>query len=504
MAAQPETVVPAPQGEGLSIAIIGTGFSGLCAAIQLKRDGFENFTMFETGDDVGGVWRENTYPGAACDVPWHLYSYSFENRTGFTCPYPEQPEILEYQRHCARKHDLYPHIRFHSTVESAHFDDVQGVWQVTTDDGVTRAFDVLISGVGQLSRPSWPDIPGQDEFTGHSFHSAEWEHDYDLSGKRVAVIGTGASAIQFVPEIAKEVGHMAVFQRSAPYLLPRFQRQYGTVNRWLFKNFPRYRDVFRHSLRVVADASVPAFHNQSRLSRVFEGWWRHHLNSQVKDPELRRKLTPDYPIGCKRILFSSNYYPALAQDNVDLVTDGIERITPNGVLDKNGVEHEVDVIIYGTGFKATEFLSPMEIRGSGGKQLSERWATGAEAYLGITVDGFPNLFMCYGPNTNLGGNSIIYMIECQVEYIRQCLHKLSQPGVQAMDVKPEVVREYNRELQAELGETVWSWGCSSWYHTADGRITNNWPGTNVRYRHLTDHVNLSDYRLIEAPVENAA
>lgn len=495
MAAQPETITNADAGSRPRIAIIGTGFSGLCAAIQLKQDGFDNLTLFERGDDVGGVWRENTYPGAACDVPWHLYSFSFEHRTDFSCPYPEQPEILEYQRFCARKYGIYPHIRFNTAVEAADFDDDKGVWQVSTDQGDTHTFDVLISGVGQLSRPAWPNIEGMETFTGHTFHSAEWDHDYDLAGKRVAVIGTGASAIQFIPRIAPEVGHLAVFQRSAPYLLPRFQREYGKLNRWLFRRFPHYRDIFRMGLRVLGDASAPAFHQQSRLSRLIHAWSRHHLRSQVRDPELRRKLTPDYPIGCKRVLFASDYYPALTRDNVDLITDPIQRITPNGIVTADGTEHTVDAIIYGTGFKATDFLAPMAIRGRGGRRLADRWSEGAEAYLGITVDDFPNLFLCYGPNTNLGGNSIIYMIECQVNYIRQCVRKLSEPDTQAMDVRPEVIRDYNNKLQDELADTVWSWGCSSWYHTADGRITNNWPGTNTRYHELTASVDLNNYRV---------
>lgn len=478
-----------------SIAIIGTGFSGLCAAIQLKRDGFENITIFERGDDVGGVWRENTYPGAACDVFWQLYSFSFERGTGFTCPYPEQPEILEYQRHCARKYDIYPHIRFNTAVEAADFDDASGSWNLITDDGNSHDFDVVISGVGQLSRPGWPTIEGMDSFAGHSFHSAEWDHDYDLGGKRVAVIGTGASAIQFIPRIAPEVAHMDVFQRSAPYLLPRFQREYGPINRWLFRTFPQYRDIFRVSIRWLGDLFASAFHNQSRLSRLLHGWSRLHLKHQVKDPELREKLTPDYPIGCKRVLFASEYFPALTRDNVNLITTAIERITENGVVTADGVEHEVDTIIYGTGFKATEFLAPMTICGRNGRSLADRWAQGAEAYLGITVDDFPNLFLCYGPNTNLGGNSIIYMIECQVEYIRQCMRQLRDAGVKTLDVRPESIRDYNLKIQGELENTVWSWGCSSWYHTADGRITNNWPGTNHRYRRETAQLDVDDYRV---------
>ena len=480
---------------GPSIAIIGAGFSGLCTAIQLKHAGFNDFRIFEAGDEVGGVWRENTYPGAACDVPWHLYSFSFEPHTNYSCPYPEQPEILAYQKYCADKYGIYPHIEFNARIAAADFDDDAKQWTLTRENGETEVYDAVIFGVGQLSRPGWPNIPGRDKFAGHSFHSAEWDHDYDLNGKRVAVIGTGASAIQFVPEIAKQVEHLTVFQRTAPYLLPRFQRQYGKINRWLFRHLPRYRDIFRLGIFGLAEASVPAFNDQSRLSKIFKAWSRHHLKSQIKDPVLRDKLTPDYPIGCKRILFSSNYFPALARDNVHLETGNISRITAEGVVTDDGTTHAVDTIIYGTGFKATEFLAPIKVTGRDNQSLEQRWANGAEAYKGVTVDGFPNMFVMYGPNTNLGGNSIIFMIECQTTYVVDCVKKLAESSARSMEVRSDVIEQFNRELQEELNQTVWSWGCASWYHTADGRITNNWPGTNTRYMRLTHAADMENYKL---------
>jgi len=476
-----------------TIAIIGAGFSGLCTAIRLKEAGFTNFTLFEQGDDVGGVWRENTYPGAACDVPWHLYSFSFEPRTDYSCPYPEQPEILEYQRFCARKYAINSHVRLNTTVESATFDDANNLWRIETGDGQLHDFDLLVFGVGQLSRPAFPPIKGIDEFAGHSFHSAQWDHEHDLTGERVAVIGTGASAIQFIPRIAPEVAQLNVFQRTPPYILPRFQRQYGKFNRWLFRKFPHYRDIFRLGLFGAGEASVPAFNDQSKLAVALRWWAKSHRNSQVKDPELREKLTPDYPIGCKRVLFSSDYYPAVARDNVDVVTTGIDHISAEGVVTEDGRTHAVDTIIYGTGFKTTEFLAPIQITGREGRSLGARWSAGAEAYLGITVDGFPNMFMCYGPNTNLGGNSIIYMIECQVQYIVDCVHRLAESDSHSMEVREDVIAEHNRKLQEKLDNTVWSWGCSSWYHTADGRITNNWPSTNTRYHQLTRKAEPRDF-----------
>lgn len=483
------------QNPGPSIAIIGAGFSGLCTAIQLKNAGFDNFTIFEKGSEVGGVWRENTYPGAACDVPWHLYSFSFEHRTDYSCPYPEQPEILEYQKFCATKYGIYPHVQFNTEVEGAHFDEATQQWQVRTGDGQSKSFNMLVTGVGQLSRPGYPKLKGIDEFSGHSFHSAEWDHAYDLKGKKVAVIGTGASAIQFVPEIAKEVAKLSVFQRTAPYLMPRFQRQYGKVNKWLFKTFPHYRDIFRYSIYGLAEASVPAFNEQSKLASLFKWVSLRHLRKSVKDVELRKKLTPDYTIGCKRILFSSNYFPALSRPNVNLVTEDISHVAPEGVVTHDGQTHAVDAIIYGTGFKATEFLAPMNITGREGVSLDTRWSKGAEAYKGITVDGFPNMFICYGPNTNLGGNSIIFMIECQVDYIVASVKKLAESQAQSMEIRSEIIEQYNRDLQNELEQSVWNQGCGSWYSNAQGRITNNWPGTNTRYRRLTKKVDLEHYKL---------
>ncbi len=478
-----------------SIAIIGTGFSGLCAAIRLKRAGFDNFVIYEKGGDFGGVWRENTYPGAACDVPWHLYSFSFEYSNQWSSRYPPQPEILKYIRACARKYGLYEHCRFNTEVESAAFDKDSGRWSVATKDGDAQEYRAVITGVGQLSRPAFPRIKGIEDFRGHSFHSALWDHDCNLKGKRVAVIGTGASAIQFIPEIAPEVSQLTIFQRSAPYILPRLNLVYGAVNKFLFRFIPRYGHLYRLFLYELGDNSIAAFNGKGLMSGLFKWWAQHHLKSQVPDPELRAKLTPDYPVGCKRVLFHSDYYPALTRDNVEVETTGISHISQKGVVTTDGVEHEVDVIIYGTGFKATEFLAPINFRGKDGQTLEERWSDGAEAYLGVSVDGFPNLFMCYGPNTNLGSNSIIFMIECQTHYITQCIRKLADGRTKYLDVKPGVLREFNDVLQDKLKASVWSAGCSSWYHTDDGRVTNNWPNKTKKYQRLTRKFRLDDYQV---------
>ncbi|MEQ9478842.1 MAG: NAD(P)/FAD-dependent oxidoreductase [Algiphilus sp.] len=478
--------------ELLDVLIIGAGFSGLGAAIQAQKQGCRRIAILEKGPDVGGVWRENTYPGAACDVPWHLYSFSFFKKVTFSRRYPRQPEILEYMRACARHFDLYRYAHFGVSVEEARWDEGTATWTITADDGRCWRTRALVVGVGQLSRPAWPDIPGREAFAGTAFHSAQWDHSVDLRGKRVAVIGTGASAIQFIPPVAEEAGQLTVFQRSAPYLLPRLDGPYGALNRFLFGRMPGYDRPFRYAIWKLADLSTDVFdEGDSPMHSLFLRVTRWHLERQVKDPELRRKLTPDYPIGCKRVLFSSDYYPALQRENVHLETQGIDHIHANGIRTKDGRDHDCDVLIWGTGFKATEFLAPIRFIGRGGVDLHEQWARGAEAYLGITVPDFPNLFLMYGPNTNLGGNSIIVMIESQMRYLADALERLRHHRLLA--VKPEAAQSFNQQLQERLSHTVWAGGCSSWYQTADGRITNNWPGKTLEYRRLTRRLDIQSY-----------
>ena len=493
MNARAETRVDASV-ELLDVLIIGGGFSGLGAAVQARMQGCKRLLVLERGDDFGGVWRENTYPGAACDVPWHLYSFSFYKKVGFSRRYPHQPEILSYIRSCANHFQLYRDAEFGVEVTSAEWDEGSATWTVSAADGRTWRTRALVSGVGQLSRPSWPEITGRDEFAGASFHSALWDHDVPLAGKRVGVIGTGASAIQFIPRVAEEAGSLTVFQRSAPYLLPRLDGPYGVANRLLFRYLPGYDKPFRFALWKSGEISTDAFDQpDSRANGIFRRVARWHLERQVTDPELREKLTPDYPVGCKRVLFSSDYYPAMQRDNVHLETQGIDHINADGVRTRDGVQHDLDVLIWGTGFKATEFLSPIRITGRDGVDLDTQWAQGAEAYLGMTVPGFPNLFLMYGPNTNLGGNSIIFMIECQMRYLADALDLLREHRLMA--VRPEVYRAYNDTLQERLSHTVWAAGCSSWYHNEAGRITNNWPGRTAEYRRITSALEPSDYEL---------
>ncbi|WP_328443976.1 flavin-containing monooxygenase [Amycolatopsis sp. NBC_00438] len=479
--------------KGPSVLIVGTGFGGIGTAIELKRAGLTDFTILESAAEPGGVWRDNTYPGAACDIPSPLYSYSFEPNPRWPKRFSHQPDILAYLRGVIAKYGLEPHIRYGAEVTEAVFDD--GVWRVVTKSGETYEANVFVPAVGQLSRPVLPTIPGRDRFAGAAFHSARWDHDVDLRGKRVAVIGTGASAVQFVPEVRKQAERVTVFQRTPPYVLAKSDPAYRGWQHWLFEHLPPTQLLGRLRIFLLAEYATYAMTRHPVLAKMFELRTAQLRRRHIKDPALRAKLTPEYPLGCKRILFTNDYLPALAQPNVDVETARISEITEKGVRTEDGVEHEVDVIVYGTGFAATDFLAPVKVRGPGGRSLQDAWSGGARAYLGITVPGFPNLFCVYGPNTNLGAGSIIYMLERQARYIRQAVERLSRPDVSALDVLPEVEQRYDDEVQARLGHSVWS-ACTSWYRQADGRVTTNWPGLVTEYDRRTKRFDVADYRVV--------
>ncbi|HET6877914.1 MAG TPA: NAD(P)/FAD-dependent oxidoreductase [Jatrophihabitans sp.] len=473
------------------IAVIGSGFGGLGVAIELKRAGFDDLVIFERAGDVGGVWRENTYPGAACDVPSPYYSFSYEPNPRWPRRYSPQPDILDYLRRVADKYDLRRHIRFGTEVTAADFDAQTKTWTVHTSSGDVVEVDVLISAVGQLSRPSWPSIKGRESFAGPAFHSAQWDHSVDLAGKRVAVIGTGASAIQFVPKIQPEVAELRIFQRTPAYIAPQPDKKFSELHHKLFTRLPITQLAERGGWWTLTETLALALLYSKPLARMVTAISRTHMKRQLKDPALFAKLWPSYPIGCKRILFSNNYLPALTQPNVALVTEPITEITTSGVRTGDGAQHDVDAIIYGTGFTATDFLAPMKIRGLDGRDLREEWGGGARAYLGVSVPRFPNLFLMYGPNTNLGSGSIVFMLECQARYIRQALEHVAAAGA-PISVRPEVEAAYDAETQERLAHGVWS-KCSSWYRNAQGRITTNWPGTVTEYRRRTAHFDPSAY-----------
>lgn len=473
---------PRPAGAAPRVAIVGAGASGLCMAIGLKQAGFESFTIFEKSDGVGGTWRDNAYPGAGCDVPSHVYSFSFAPNPEWSKIFSPQPEILAYFEDCARRFGLLSHCRFRTAIASASFEEKAGVWRLRTSDGEEFAAEVLVSGVGQLSRPFYPPLPGLEDFGGKTFHSARWDHDYDLAGKRVAVIGNGASAVQFVPYVAASAAKMSLFQRSNNWITPRNNRDYTVREKDWFRRYPALRLFHRGLIYAFLEKNFLAFRPDTLIARLMEKSARAHLMAQVQDAVLREKLTPDYTIGCKRILVGDDYYPALVRDNVEVVTDTIDRITQGAVVTKDGREHPMDAIIYGTGFVTTDFLAPMKVTGRDGLRLEDAWKEGAEAYMGVVVAGFPNFFLLYGPNTNLGHNSILYMIETQVRYVIRCLAEMRDKRLRWLDVKPAAMTAYNAALQKALGQTVWAAGCTNWYKTDSGKITNNWADSTLRYR----------------------
>lgn len=477
-----------------SVAVIGAGFGGLAAVIELKKLGYDDIVVFEKGNDVGGVWRENTYPGAACDVPSPFYSFSFEPNPRWPRRFSQQPAILEYMRDVADKYDVRSHIRFNTEVEGAAYVDASRKWEITLSTGEVVQADVLVSAVGQLSRPAFAPIPGREKFKGVEMHSALWKHDVDLRGKRVGVIGTGASAIQFIPEVQKEAAHLTVFQRSAPYVIPRPDTEFSNLHHRIFTLLPATQLVERGTWYGVVEALSIAWIYSKPLAAVVKAWSKRHMKSQTKSkPGLFEKVWPDYPIGCKRILFSSDYLPALAQPNVDLVTEHISEITEKGIRTADGVEHEFDVLIWGTGFKATEFLAPMTITGVGGRKLADAWQSGAHAYYGMTVPDFPNLVIMYGPNTNTGGGSIIYFLEAQAHYLGKLVQNMVARGG-PLAVRADVEHKFDEKIQGLLAGSVWS-QCTSWYRQSDGRITNNWPLLGIEYK-AKAKFNPADYEVV--------
>lgn len=464
-----------------SIVIIGAGFAGITLALRLTRAGFDRVLIVEKGDGVGGAWRENTYPGAACDVPSQLYSISSAPNPTWGRRYAEQRDILAYLRRVVDESGLLPLLRTKTEVAKAAFDERSNTWRLTTTSNEELECDVVISAVGQLSRPSIPNIPGMSGFAGPSFHSANWDHDLNLSGKRIAVVGTGASAVQFVPVVAACAAHLDVFQRSAPWVLPKFDRQYGGRHHQLLRKLPILRLSERLMIWTIFEFLALALVDAKPVARVLGGVALRHLGRQVHDARLRSQLTPDYAPGCKRILFSSDYYPALARPNVALVTDDIEAVEPGGIRTVDGEFHAADVIIYGTGFSATEFLSPMEVHGRSDRTLSDVWADGAHAYYGLSVPDFPNFLMMYGPNTNVGSGSIVYMLESQARHIVRLMKVLRAHPRSVIEVRADVEKRFNDRLGRRLDKSVWTM-CTSWYRSARGSISTNWPSPTFLYR----------------------
>ncbi|MGI8749674.1 MAG: flavin-containing monooxygenase [Thermoleophilaceae bacterium] len=485
----------------MRVAIVGAGFSGIAMAIALRREGVEDFTVFERAEGLGGVWSHNTYPGAACDVPSYLYSFSYEQRRDWSRPCSPQAEILDYLHATAAKYGVDAHIRTRTEIARAQFDEEAARWRLETTDGESHEADALVVACGQLSRPRWPSVTGLNELAGRSFHSAEWDHDYDMTGKRVAVVGTGASAVQFVPPLADKAAHLDVYQRTAPYMLPRRNARYPGWYKRLIEHVTGVQALRRHGTLLYMEVMILGLIAVPPLRWAMSGFSQLFMRRQLHDPELRVKLRPHYPFGCKRILFSSYYLPALARRNVEVITDRVERVTERGVV-AGGVEREVDCIVYATGFRANDFVFPMQVIGSDGRELQETWSMGAEAHLGIAVAGFPAMYMLYGPNTNLGVGSIIEMIEAQVGYVVDSLRAARSAG-SALEVRPEVQRWSGQAVQRRLQNSIWT-ACESWYgQNSEGRVVNNWPGLMTEYRRRTRSFDPTEYREVRATVSGS-
>jgi cation diffusion facilitator CzcD-associated flavoprotein CzcO len=470
------------QEKTLSVLIIGAGMSGICMGIKLQERGINDFLIVEKSPDVGGTWYDNSYPGACCDVPSVLYSYSFEPNPNWSRKFSPQDEIQAYFSHCVDKYGLGGRIRLGTVIEGARYDEAEGIWTVQLEGGETLQTKCLISGLGQLNKPNIPEFAGVESFVGDAFHSARWRHDIDLNGKRVAVIGSAASALQFIPRVAEQVEQLTVYQRSANYIIARDDREYSAAEKARFRRYPLLQKLYRMMIYLRSEALLyPLMRAKSRLRSFFENGALKYMKEHISDPQLQRKFTPDFPAGCKRVLVSDDFFQAFTRPNVELLTSPITSISSRGVVSEDGIDRDVDVIIYGTGFKATEFLSGLDIYGRDGNSLKDAWAAGAEAYRGVSVSGFPNFFMLYGPNTNLGSNSIIFMVERQVNYIVRCVDKILSHKLNSLDVNHTAMRAYNDWMQGELGKTVWVASCHSWYKNEAGKVVNNWPHSTLAY-----------------------
>jgi cation diffusion facilitator CzcD-associated flavoprotein CzcO len=480
------------------VAILGTGFSGLGMAIRLKQNGHEDFVVLEQAADIGGTWRDNTYPGCACDIPSHLYSFSFALNPRWSRTYSPQGEIWDYLRHCAEHFGILPHIRWNCELQEASWNEVDQRWHITTTQGQLTS-DFLILGNGPLSEPSLPPISGIERFEGVLFHSARWNHDHDLTGKRVAVIGTGASAIQFVPRIQPIVDHLSLFLRTPPWIIPRQDHPIPAWHSSLYRILPITQRFVRARIYCRLEFAALGFVYRPSIMESATRIARRHLAKQVPDPELRAKLTPNYAMGCKRILLSDDFYPALTRSNVEVITDRIREVRAHSIMTEDGREREIDTIICGTGFHVTDSQLPQYVHGRDGRSLADNWHAGPRAYYGTTISGFPNLFLLIGPNTGLGHNSMVYMIESQITYILDCMRVMDRRNLRTVEVLPEIQEAFNTEMQQRMRGTVWTSGCASWYLDANGRNTTLWPGFTFEFRRRTRHFDPQHYNKIPQP-----
>lgn len=484
----------------VDVLIVGGGFSGLCMAIKLREAGMHSFLLIEKSEDVGGTWWDNRYPGCACDIPSHLYSFSFELSPDWTRMYPGQQEIHAYLKHCVEKYGLAEHIKVKTKFCEAVWNEAASCWDVLVEESGRGALRIrahaLVSGMGGLHVPNIPRLPGIERFAGPKFHSSQWDYGVDLSGKNVAVVGTGASAIQFVPQIAPKVGMLSLFQRTPAWIVPRIDYAFSEKAKRRFRRFWLARWLFRKLLFLRFEIRVFGFLGNKFIRGKAVEIATRHRQRQVKDPALYAALTPDYELGCKRVLVSDDYYPTLSRSNLELVTSGIAEVREHSIVTEDGIEHPADVLIYGTGFRATEPLIGARIVGRNGIEIHDVWRERMNAYYGITVNGYPNFFVLLGPNTGLGHNSIILMTEAQVRYVLSCLKLLKREKKNVIEVREEAQREFVETIHRRLKGTVWeAGGCKSWYLDArTGENTTLWPGTVVEYTRRTRHASAADYQ----------
>ena len=480
------------------ILVIGAGFSGLGMAIQLRKRGRTDFLVLEKSQALGGTWRDNTYPGCACDVPSHMYSFSFEPNPDWSQMWAQQPEIKSYLDGLGEKYRLEENIRFGVECVGGYWDEAQLQWHIRTADGDEYIAQFLVSGIGALHIPNVPELNGIDSFAGETFHSARWNHDVDLTGKKVAVIGTGASAVQFVPRIVDTVGELQLYQRTPAWVLPRSNYSIPGPVRRMFRRVPLLRRAFRTSVYLSAEWLAVGLNGHVNLLRPMEYAARKYIEREVKDPVLRRKLLPDYRIGCKRILGSDSYYAALARSNAEVITDGIEEIRTGSIVGSDGTERDVDVIVYATGFHVTDGFESMNVAGIGGRELVPHWQeNGIETYLGIVTAGFPNAFFLLGPNTALGHNSVVFMIEQQIRYVLEAIEFVEAGAAGALTVRPQVQRQFTSDIARKLSTGVWSTGgCTSWYLDSHGVNRTVWPGFTWQYWLRTRRFVPSEYEFL--------
>ena len=481
----------------VDVLIVGAGFSGICMGIKLLEAGMKSFLIMEKSCEIGGTWWDNRYPGCACDIPSHLYSFSFAPSTEWTRMYPGQQEIQDYLKRCVEHYALAPYLRLNTRFREAVWDESEGVWNATAGDGMRIRARVLVSGMGALHVPRYPGLKGLDRFKGPAFHSSAWDHSVDLVGKSVAVVGTGASSIQFVPQIAPRVGKLHLFQRTPPWIVPRLDFAFSEKWRRRFRSIPVTRWALRQYIFWRQEFRVLGFLGNETFRKKVEAIALRHLARAIKDPKLRAAFTPNYQLGCKRVLVSDDYYPTFNRSNVELVTESIAEVRDHSFVTGDGVERPIDVLIYGTGFRATEPLIGCRVVGKGGVEIHHAWGKRMSAYLGVTVSGFPNFFMLLGPNTGLGHNSVVLMIEAQVRYAMKCLTLMRRRKQRVLEVRPEIQQSFVEEIYRRMAGTVWqSGGCKSWYQDqTTGEITTLWPGSVVSYLRRTRSVSPSDYQL---------